>query len=277
MFESETSTKFKAIERQAATRVTNWFAQDEIRAEQQAIENNLNLDDCFRLPLASAGVGEHAEKRLRDQLGIPIENNVAIFFGSLEEWSMAREIVATVIEWPDDWSLIVHERYGQTESFMKQNDRLHDLIGSKIFPSDRYVDMVDGMGEILAGVSVGIALYRPNTKSRYTGNNLKYLGLASGKISTLLRHGVPVIINAIGLYADLARLHDFGVVVDGPRSIPDAIRHLRFEKQSRNAKAFFMQSLDFNLYSSGVWAQMLRAAGATDGRPRKPSSIEGRR
>ena len=253
-FESETSSSFKSLERRAAKYVKWWFVQDELRAHHLQQENYLDPATCKLIPLASTGLGELSTNRLRDQLGIPTDKHVAILIGSVTSWSMAAEIVASTIDWPDDWVLILHDRYGKAKSSLeKLGVDLTTIPMNKVYLSHQSKLMVDDMGEILSGVSVGLAFYRvfDSPTSRYSvahGKNMRYLGLSSGKISTLLRYGVPVIINEIGLYADLARKHGFGLVCQAPTDISKLLPLCHTTSLSTKASSFYESYLDFRNY-----------------------------
>lgn len=262
MFESESSSKYKSIERLAGANLKKWFVQDEIRAARLAEENFLDLNNCEIVPLASAGAGCFSLDRLRDRLGIPEEKKVAMFLGTLsEEWTMLRDVLISVSQWPENWCLILHDRYGDTQnSFSKIASNMSSLVGDKIFLSIRPEDCVDQMGGVLAGIDVGLAFYNPDYRNLFTGRNLLYLGLSSGKISTFLRFGIPVIMNEVGLYADLANRCGFGVVVKTPKSIPAALEQVSNPAYAKFAQNFFDQNLDFNLYKERIWLALTQVS-----------------
>jgi hypothetical protein len=258
MFERETSARYKSLERTASKCVSLWIVQDEVRAQQLQFENFLQSSNKFILPLASAEVGMVKAERLRDHLGIPEEKKVAIVIGSVYGWSMISQIIKSVVNWPEEWVLIVHERYGRTSELLSAEvAAVENLLDYKIFISDAATEMVDDMGSILAGVSVGLAFYEADLKKRYLGKNLVYLGLSSGKISTYLRYGVPVIINEIGIYAEETRLYRFGCVVELPEEIPNKLDEIDHDEYRINARNYFVKKLDFNIYSNDIWSRLL--------------------
>ena len=257
MFESETSTRYKSLEQEASKGVAFWLIQDEVRAQQLQYENNLQPVNRILLPLASAGIGILKMERLRDHLGIPKDKKVAIIIGSVSGWTMADQILKAVVDWPDDWVLIVHDRYGRTRESLGEALANIEGLQQKVFISDAATERVDDMGSILAGISVGFAFYEPNFNSIYTGKNLKYLGFSSGKISTYLRYGVPVILNEIGLYAQEAQLFRFGLVVQRPEQIKDNLEEVCHEEYRNNARDYFAKKLDFNLYGEEVLYRIL--------------------
>jgi len=258
MFEDETSARYKSLEKEASKGVAAWLVQDEERAGQLQRENLLNPSNKILLPLASAGVGVVKVDRLRDRLGIANTKKVAIAIGSISSWSMTNQILECVADWPEEWVLIVHARYGKTRELLAgELAALADLLDRKIFISNAATVMVDDMGSILAGVSVGLAFYRPEYGKSYygyyIGKNLEHLGLASGKISTYLRYGIPVIINEVGLYAGETRQFRFGCVIEQPEQIKECLDEISREEYRHNARKYFVDKLDFDIYRDEIW------------------------
>ena len=233
--------------------VSHWFAQDEIRGAKLQTENRLNPKKHFYIPLASLGLGDVSRTRLRDQLGIAELKKCALMMGSLTTWSLAKEVVESTSRWPSDWTLIIHDRYGNTANeLLKLGLDLSKLDGDQIYLSSSAVTKVDDMSEIFSGVDVGLAFYQPDSIGPYAGQNLEYLGLASGKISTFLRYGVPIIMTNIGLYSELAVEHEFGLVVSAPSALPAALAQLPNHELRENAKKFYTKQLDFNNYKNDL-------------------------
>ena len=108
----------------------------------------------------------------------------------------------------------------------------------------------DSLDSLLSGVSMGFAFYKPNSRSIYTGKNLAYIGMASGKISTFLRGGIPVIMNEIGEIAKQAKLNGFGYVVNHPKEISNLLSCTDCEKMSLMAKKYYEKNISFDLYKN---------------------------
>ncbi len=248
-FASETSKKFKQIEIEASKQVDLWVAQDDIRAQALIEENGLKKSKVIYIPVSSKGRGETSEKRLRDDLGILPNKKVAMFMGSLYPWTMFKEVLSQLALLPNEWVIIVNERYGQAKQYILELSINQSLINRKVYISNHAVECVDKMGYVLSGIDAGLAFYSPTYDDPSTGLNLAKLGLASGKISTYLRYGVPVIMNEIGLISDMTRKHKFGVVVKGPGELPKALRDLEsMQGAGDNAKKFFDERLDFSRF-----------------------------
>lgn len=259
MFEKETSSRFKRLERDASQKVTAWIVQDEVRAEKLAQENLLDRSKVFYLPVASRGLGTFGHSRLRDKLGIPKDKNVIIAMGSLEKWAMIDEILTGLPFWPEDWVLIIHNRYGFTKKQIATLRGPKLNISKRLFISERIMISVDDMGYILNGVSFGLAFYRSVAGHPYWGNNLKYLGRASGKFATYLRYGIPVIANHNGVMAEDIKTFRLGHVVDSPMKIPELLQKTKvidIIKYCHNCQNYFSKILDFNLYAEQLANRM---------------------
>jgi hypothetical protein len=259
MFENEVPKtyckNYKKIERKASKKCSFWVVQDEVRAYHIQTENKLNPSTKFIIPLASSKIPKDLKlKRLRDDLNIPKEKKVAILIGSISKWTMTNDILKTLSEWPENWVLIIHERYGLTsESLNLESKFIKKYIGYKIYLSNSAPDMVDDLGYVLSGISVGLAFYKPTYEGQYTGNNLSYLGLASGKIATYLRYSIPVFVNEIGLYGDEVKKFKIGHVLQSPSQIPVFLPKMEMDNYSERAQSYFSSKLDFELYKNDFW------------------------
>ncbi len=252
MFAKETSLRFKRLERDASEKVTAWIVQDEVRAEKLAQENLLDRSKVFYLPLASRGLGKFGHGRLRDELGIPKDKHVMIAMGSIEKWAMIDEILKSLPLWPDNWVLIVHDRYGLTKNKIADFITPERNVSCRLFISESSTKYVDDMGYILNGVSFGLAFYRSFAGHLYWGDNLKYLGRASGKIATFFRYGIPVIANNIGIMADDIKTFGLGHIVDSPADIHEILQKNNIKKSNEyriNCQKYFSEMLDFNLFA----------------------------
>jgi hypothetical protein len=259
-FASETSAWVKRIERTASRNLALWVIQDEERAACLQKENGLDPGKCMLVPLASPGAGTQAAPRLRDELGIPKQKKAAILMGSIADWTMAKEVILGALDWPEEWVLIIHDRYGLTgQRLAELMGKIEPAIHGRIYISNAAPDTVDDLNYVLAGVDAGLAFYKPVYIPPYLGRNLQHLGLASGKISTCLRYGVPVITNEIGLYAKKIREFQLGEVVDTPERIGACLRSVKSETYTANARAYFSRELDFGLYAEALWERMEQA------------------
>lgn len=259
MFEKETFHRFKRLECEASRHVAAWVVQDELRAEKLVQENHLDKAKAFYLPVASRGLGTFGPTRLRDKLGINPKKSVIIAIGSVEKWTMIEDILAGLPSWPEEWVLIVHDRYGHINDKIQELIRKNHFLGTRLYLSENAAQYVDDMGDILNGISYGLAFYQSFPGTRYWGDNLKYLGRASGKIATYLRYGIPVIANEIGLMAEDIKTFCLGHVVKSPTDIPELLQKSSLitpNEYRHNCQEYFRKKLDFNLYAEHLFSRL---------------------
>jgi len=242
-FESETNKIFKSIEREACKRIAFAVCQDEVRAALLSKENQITDAKIIRIPVAGKSVRRGMRQQyLHQKLGISLDKKIAFFAGSIDSWTMMDEIIKTVPSWPENWVLVLHERYGKTK------ERVQKLLNNQkldhVYFSEDSIEQYDGLKDMLFSIDLGIAFYQADNATIYTGKNIEYIGLASGKISTYLQHGVPVITNEIGLFSDYIRDYNLGLVVKEVNDVPDKLASMNQVNYTDRCYNFFEDKLD---------------------------------
>jgi len=244
-FEEETSREFKQEEIEACKCLDFIVCQDELRAKYLSIENKIALDKIINIPVAGRGI-KKGEKNsyLYDSLGIDKDKKIALLMGSVAQWSMADYILESAKLWSEDWVLVVHSRYGLDQHVRPYYEKYKS--SDNIYFSLEPVADPNQLDCVIHSADVGIAFYKPTYQSKYTGNNIKYLGMSSGKIATYLQHGLPIIINEIGQMSDYVRKYGLGLVVDDNGNFNTSLTDCRSLKFRLNCLEFFEKRLDLN-------------------------------
>ncbi len=248
-FSEETGPQFKEVERKASRQIQFAICQDKLRASHLSSENDIPIDRIVCVPGAgrAAKPGEKTYL-LHDRLGIDRGKKIALVSGSIDEWAMIKELTEAVRFWPEEWVLVLHDRYSsETAEHFKAG------CGSdRVFVSKIQIPDIRMIGLILHAADLGIALYRPDYKSYYTGNNLKHIGLSSGKISSYLQHGLPVLTNELGEISELVRRNRLGFVVRDVNDIRHVLTDYDRERYSGRCLDFFSKNLDLNLLAERI-------------------------
>jgi glycosyltransferase involved in cell wall biosynthesis len=237
-FESETSVRYKETERSCYHRVELLVIQDKKRAEIFEKENKIILP-IFLLPVSGGAFNFHNTNQKK--LGKHI-----LALGSLADWTMIPDLIDCVINDEISIPVILHGRYGalpkQLEERIRGNNYLK--ISSKHFTDEQK------FYEFVTQAYAGYAMYKPIKGNKYLGKNIEDLGLSSGKISTFLSCGVPVITNITGEFASLIKEYKAGIVISEAHEIPYAIELISKSREqfSIGAKQLFKEKLSFNLY-----------------------------
>jgi hypothetical protein len=184
---------------------------------------------------------------LHATFGLPGEKKIALYIGSvISRWAMADELIANTLAWDDDWVLVLHNRYND-DHFQRFRQHHPDAERFRFTPQRNL--SFDALQTLIQAADIGIALYQPTFANRYEGNNLKYLGLSSGKIATYLQHGVPVVVNDIGEMSGHVDAHHLGIHVHSLDELPARLRatdRAALEGWRENCYGFFERTLDLN-------------------------------
>ncbi|NDJ10849.1 MAG: hypothetical protein EBY17_06605 [Acidobacteriia bacterium] len=248
-FADECSPGFKEVERRAARSIRFAVCQDAVRTEFLSRENNIPVENILCVPVAgrTPKAGDRTY-RLHDRLGIDRSKKIALVSGSIEHWSGIGPLASSVGDWPSDWVLVLHDRYAAASAaeFQKRAGN------ARVYVSNWDIPDVRDIGQLLRSADLGIALYTPDFQSRYTGKNLQHIGLASGKISTYLQHGLPVLVNDVGEISDLVRRHNVGYVITNVRDIAPLLHAFSRDEYSRRCVEFFSSHLDLNGFAPAL-------------------------
>ena len=128
----------------------------------------------------------------------------------------------------------------EIEDLIKKNNSKKVYVSKYSFPTP------GDLGKVMDSVNIGIAFYQPIPGSISLGNNLKYLGMSSGKIATYLQHGIPIIINEIGLMSECTRIFGLGYVVHDPWEISSLIQTFNAVDYQENCLKFFDNYLNLD-------------------------------
>lgn len=245
-FEGEVGRNAKLAEILSCRGVDFAVVQDDVRAMLLQHENHIPRARILTIPLASAGARPRSSAggALHERFGLPPGTRIALMAGSLSTWSMIDTLLASAAVWPEEWRILVHARYGLRED-EKALIAVNNSAG-RILTSETALENLDDMGQLTDHVDLGVAFYTPSFQSKYTGNNLKYLGMASGKINSYLRHGLPVLCNEIGLMSEEIERHRLGFSISSVAEIPSVLAGYDRSDYEANCLDYFRTRLDLD-------------------------------
>jgi len=252
-FAEETNAAFKKLEIEACKGLAFAVCQGQIRSLQLSKENEIPLGLVLNIPVAGRGV--HAKLPhthfFHDYFGLNRNMKIALYMGTVTApWAMIREVIESTNAWSDEWVLLLHHRYGKGYVRQIYQQFPHLESSQNVFLSPLPELGFSEIHRILNEVDLGFGFYTTLPGDITAMNNLKYIGLASGKIATYLQYGVPVMTNEIGEMSKIVRDHKLGCVVPNSREIANtlnALDHKTLFQYSHNAITFFEKSLDLNL------------------------------
>ncbi len=218
--------------------------QDRLRAMLLQVENQIPSDKILTIPLAACGVIQRRSKGedFRKRHGIEPDEKVAILAGSLAYWTMTNDLLSSANVWPEGWKLLLHERYGLSDD-IREHILLNNTSG-RVVISHEDIPGIDDMGQVLDAADIGVAFYRGLTEGPLVGSNIRYIGQSSGKISTYLRHGLPVLCNWLGEQSEIINHYGLGFSVSSISDIPKVLIGYKREDYEDNCLDYFSARLD---------------------------------
>lgn len=252
-FSDEMSEYEKGPEIKACSALKFAITQDPVRARLLSRENKIPIEKIFSIPVSGRrfDCDKFEKNYLRKKYNIPEDKKIALCIGSLENWAGRSLLLEDLETWPDNWILVLHGRYGADNSISKAGQLLNQNIRRKIIISQEVFSRFSDLYKMVISADLGIGLYYPDFKSRYTGKNLEHVGLSSGKIATYLACGVPVLTNNIGIYSVKIKGHGLGYVLSENHRPSDVLRKIdirELQKTKTNCTRFFNEEICFDKY-----------------------------
>jgi glycosyltransferase involved in cell wall biosynthesis len=247
-FADETGAEFKQPEIAACAGVRFAVCQGQERSRQLASENRIPMDKLINIPVAGRRVRRGARNSmLHATFGLPPETKIALYIGSVvSRWTMVDDLILNARNWDDGWVLVLHNRYNNQDLLRL---RLRHRQATWVYFTPQSGLPFDAMQTMVQAADLGIALYRPTFADVHEGNNLKYLGLSSGKIATYLQHGVPVVVNDIGEMSEHVDECQLGIHVHSLEELParlSAANRTVIDGWRENCYRFFEKELDLD-------------------------------
>src|SRR5207247_2082046 len=140
----------------------------------------------LQIPVAARGFRSPVPKPrlLHQQFQLPEKTKVALYVGTLADWTGASFLLNSTHSWPQDWVLVIHERYGPSAATREWTGAA--AATDKVRLSETPFATAAEVGSFMQSADLGIALYCPTYQSEWVGRNLSHIGLASGKIAAYL-------------------------------------------------------------------------------------------
>lgn len=236
-------SQLKAAEKQASTVCDLILIQDQDRGRVLAEDNGIQTDKFCFVPVAPAGELPARTDYLRQHLGIPEKQTILLFQGTIAPWSGRDEWESLLSCWGDRFALVTHSRRRIGARHRKFLDRLASRY--PVYISDEPVTSEE-LPVLIASADVGLVSYFPNPDHWHTFGNLDPLGLASGKLSSFLMCGVPVLANHRTSLGRLVQEQQLGATYQSVESSLDCLNTILADREnlSESARTFYETRLD---------------------------------
>lgn len=230
------------------------ITQDEARKEILARDNGLSPEKIICIPNAFPRRLRHRRsegslqrdpslRSFQERFQLPPRARIALYAGSLARWAGVKELVRAAVHFPEPWVLVLHS-YG--DRLHKREERLLEAEAprNRVFFSWDPVSLEE-FRELLASAHVGIAFYFPE-KGAFTAENVRSVGLSSGKAASYLWAELPVIVNEGTTLSQFVRQTGCGVCVESPSKIGEALAKIdeSYPLFQKRATAAFLEHWD---------------------------------
>ena len=245
---TEHDRKLKAREQALSRQAAFVVIQDQERAALLVGDNDLSPDRIITVPNAPLGpASPRRSNYLRQKFDLSPDTKIILHAGSIGGWACTHQLMRSTQDWPDNWVLVCHTRYRAAKLNRDHLATLQYLAkpGRVIFSTDPVPQ--HEYPALVQSADVGVAFYCPQSGSTYTQDNIRHIGLSSGKLAYCLWVGLPVIVNDIPSLRRLVTTYRCGEVIDDPSLTAHAIERILSDSEtySRNAITCFNQELDF--------------------------------
>jgi glycosyltransferase involved in cell wall biosynthesis len=231
--------------------VDGLIIQDEVRRDLLLRGIASRPTRTVLLPVAPQYRQSKRTTYLHHRLGIPSTHKIILFQGSIYFWSGIHEWEAFLEMWPENWTLVVHsgnEINAREKRFIERLNRFRNF---------RFSDeplTPDELPLMTSSSDVGLISYHP-VPSHWTCNeNLRAVGLSSGKFSYFMMCGIPVICNRKTNLSEIVKNANVGELFSTVEQSIVAIKKIlgNYEEYSANASKFFSTRLNPELYRSEI-------------------------
>jgi len=248
-FSNEWDPSLKQQEINACKNIVFSICQDSMRSYLLSHENNIPIEKIINIPISESYSGSYKRSTyLHEKLKIPSNKKIALYIGSIAQWTMTEMLINSTILWPEEWVLVLHPRYGIDSTVLLLLDKINE--NPKVFLSQEPKTYTYELEEIICSADLGLVLYDLNLSSPYTGKNILFVGLSSGKFSAFMKYDIPIVVNNNTNIADIVFRYNLGYAISNIEDIHLILSHNDTSPLRKNCRSFFKKYLDFSLYKN---------------------------
>lgn len=247
---SDIRQKQKAV--RACQKIQFAIVQDEVRRKCLINEYHIKEDKILLMPVAGKGLKAlNRSSYLHDKLKIERAKKILLYMGWMDDFQLER-LSKYAMFLPKDWVLVIHSRYKYKNNKFLAKDRSDKIY----FSLDEPIENIEGIGVLLSDVNAGFCSYQPDYKTPYTGENVKYIGFSSGKTSTFLQYGIPVVVENMNIWDELVPKYKIGIVLKKPEDLVELEALTSCEISPQNCYEFFDKYLDIKNFIPAIVNQI---------------------
>ena len=262
-FSNEWDPLLKQQEMNACKNIIFAICQDPIRSHLLSRENKIPIEKIINIPISESYSGPYKRSTyLHKKLKIPSNKKIALYIGSISQWTMTEMLIDSTNLWPAEWVLVLHPRYGIDSTVAPFLEKINE--NSRVYLSHEPVTFTYELEKIICSADLGFVLYDLDLSSPYTGKNILFVGLSSGKFSAFMKYNIPVVVNNNTNIADIVSQYNLGYVISSIEDIHLILSHNDTSPLRKNCKSFFKKYLDFSIYENIILSVVEKAIKKED-------------
>lgn len=241
---------FKKAERAFNRRACLSIIQDSQRARLLAKVNQVDPQRIGLFPNAPYQYeneqGTQSGGSLRARFAISNTSKLVLYSGSIHaKWSGIGGILASAPDFPASYLLFLQAR-AAAHSSLKRDIEASCQAG-KLIVSEKPLSVAE-YDLLVQDAAIGLAWYESEE------DNIRYVGLSSGKVAHFLRWGKPVILNRLPLFIEIFEKYGCGVLVDHAEEIPAAIERIEqdYDRYAQGARFAYSELFDMDKYAREI-------------------------
>ena len=237
------STGWENLEREACKRSKLLVVPDACRIKPLLDDIGMESHPCAVLPNSAVVNRNIGETDWHSKLGISNTKFICINAGTTADWAEVPELMTSVVLWPDEMVLLMHERNQKALPYARKNYHHLEIPGRIFWTNGQYDE--NELNSLISASFVSFALYRN------LAPNVEYIGFSSGKLMRSIALGVPVIASDL-ISLKFVEENHLGVLINHPSEIPSAFKKIAVNRDtfSRNCIDFYEKKGTFNNYWS---------------------------
>jgi len=246
-----TDLKHKRLSKKACKNIQFAIVQDEVRRQLLSDEYNIPIENSLLMPVAGTGIRPlEKSKYFHTKLKIPFDKKILLYMmGWMDEFQFNR-LTDYVTYIPENWVIVVHSRYKYVGN-LPENFKADKIY----FSLDSPIENIDDIGILLSGVDVGFCAYKALFHSPFTGNNITYIGMSSGKTNTFLQYGIPVVIENMNMWDEIVTKENIGMVLKSEQDLVNLDRLLQPEI-NQNCLNYFEKYIDIKNFTPIIFQKL---------------------
>jgi glycosyltransferase involved in cell wall biosynthesis len=234
----------KHLEKISQRKARLTIIQDWERARCLAGENGVDMSNFVIVPNGPLGPSPNAlGDYFQRKFGLFPSRRIILYAGWITPGYLSLELARTASGWPDEWTLVFHEREKRdpSEPYLQEIQKEgKDRVRLSLEPVS-----YDELDSVVSSGLIGIVAY-----NAAMGPNWRLMTGASGKLAQYLRCGLPVVCVDCPSLGEIIQKYQCGMEVANLQNVEGAIRTIlgQYDHYRANAIRCYEEVYEFGVH-----------------------------